>query len=144
MEVNTNPSPALSELNFTDPVPVQVIFAALTDSPPKRSTQAKAIGKHGSQKTRKFKEGLYEKSQELFLSVSGQEPVREFFQWSKKQFGSAVQCWKALDDNADMVISKSEFFKGLAALKYTGDVKALWRKLDRDDSNSVSLLHFDP
>lgn len=136
---------------FAEPVPVNMILKAMPSSHKSSRNSGsgpvkagKGGGKNQKKAPTKKLSILNEHSQELFLQISGQEPVREFWEWSKKTFGSAVQCWKALDDNADMTVSRAEFFKGLADLKYPGDVKALWRMLDRDHSNTVSFLHFDP
>eukprot|EP00746_Dinoflagellata_sp_MGD_P006644 gnl/MRDRNA2_/MRDRNA2_113060_c0_seq1.p1 gnl/MRDRNA2_/MRDRNA2_113060_c0~~gnl/MRDRNA2_/MRDRNA2_113060_c0_seq1.p1 ORF type:complete len:651 (+),score=131.82 gnl/MRDRNA2_/MRDRNA2_113060_c0_seq1:137-2089(+) len=85
-----------------------------------------------------------ERARSEFSSVSGQEQFRTFSKWCMSKYGSLIRCWRMIDSDGNMTISRTEFFSQLAAMKYPGDTKELWRLLDRDHSNNLSFLHFDP
>lgn len=80
------------------------------------------------------------------MMVDGQEEFRHYADWCKKTFGGLVQSWRALDGDGNMSISKLEFLKQLSNLGYTGPggKEAVWKILDRDDSNSLSFQHYCP
>lgn len=85
-----------------------------------------------------------ENARNILGRVSGQEQYSQFTKWCTRKFGSIVRFWRMIDTDGNMTISRTEFFSQLAAMKYPGDTKELWRLLDRDHSNSLSFLHFDP
>mmetsp|Transcript_30387 Transcript_30387/g.87050 ORF Transcript_30387/g.87050 Transcript_30387/m.87050 type:complete len:162 (-) Transcript_30387:1857-2342(-) len=58
--------------------------------------------------------------------------------------GSALRAWlKHFDRDNDKRTRKHEFYCGLAALGYTGDVAALFAELDRDHSGELGLNEID-
>eukprot|EP00746_Dinoflagellata_sp_MGD_P164296 gnl/MRDRNA2_/MRDRNA2_92849_c0_seq1.p1 gnl/MRDRNA2_/MRDRNA2_92849_c0~~gnl/MRDRNA2_/MRDRNA2_92849_c0_seq1.p1 ORF type:complete len:654 (+),score=125.25 gnl/MRDRNA2_/MRDRNA2_92849_c0_seq1:109-2070(+) len=80
----------------------------------------------------------------MLMKIDGQEEFIKYADWCKKKFGGLIQGWRALDGDANMVISKVEFFKALNNLGYVGDNNELWGILDRDDSNSLLFQHYCP
>lgn len=67
-----------------------------------------------------------------------------FVDWCRAEHGHMVSLWWKLDDNKNMNVCKAEFLKGLSRLHYRGDTKRLWAELDRDNSNTISFIHFCP
>mmetsp|Transcript_133735 Transcript_133735/g.285971 ORF Transcript_133735/g.285971 Transcript_133735/m.285971 type:complete len:821 (-) Transcript_133735:25-2487(-) len=58
--------------------------------------------------------------------------------------GTALKAWILhFDTNNDQRISLSEFYGGMKAMGYSGDMKALFRKLDGDGSGELSLEEID-
>lgn len=68
----------------------------------------------------------------------------EFYQWGVKKYGTLARCWKMLDDDCNMRITKTEFLKGCLKREFKGDAKSIFRILDRDKTEHVSFFHFDP
>merc|ERR1719443_2229559 len=83
---------------------------------------------------------LWQKTAELNNSA----PFMEFYKWSHKKFGSLSRCWKMLDDDCNMKITRNEFLKMTRKHEFQGDARAVFKVLDRDNTDHVSYYHFDP
>lgn len=58
--------------------------------------------------------------------------------------GSALRAWlKYFDSNNDQAVTWPEFQRGIQALGYQGDAKAIFHQLDADDSGILSLQEID-
>eukprot|EP00746_Dinoflagellata_sp_MGD_P162686 gnl/MRDRNA2_/MRDRNA2_90355_c0_seq1.p1 gnl/MRDRNA2_/MRDRNA2_90355_c0~~gnl/MRDRNA2_/MRDRNA2_90355_c0_seq1.p1 ORF type:complete len:983 (+),score=179.69 gnl/MRDRNA2_/MRDRNA2_90355_c0_seq1:363-2951(+) len=74
----------------------------------------------------------------------GQVVFDDFHEWCLKKFGNMVRCWRMLDKDGNMRLSKVEFQSGLREHQYCGDTRTLWNLLDRDRSGTISFFHFNP
>lgn len=78
------------------------------------------------------------------LAAGLPKPVQDFFAWCVKTLGSVVHCWRLMDADGSMSICKPEFFKFLGERKYHASTQELWRCLDRDHSDMIDFMDFDP
>lgn len=77
-------------------------------------------------------------------SVPGLQNFADFYMWCIKKFKNLTRCWRLLDQNLNMKITKLEFLTSLNKYEFHGDARALFNILDRDRSGSLSYYHFDP
>eukprot|EP00929_Paragymnodinium_shiwhaense_P112914 TRINITY_DN81185_c0_g1_i1.p1 TRINITY_DN81185_c0_g1~~TRINITY_DN81185_c0_g1_i1.p1 ORF type:complete len:723 (+),score=201.48 TRINITY_DN81185_c0_g1_i1:84-2252(+) len=69
--------------------------------------------------------------------------------WDLKSFlerneGSALKAWlKFFDDNNDQRVTYHEFCRGMRAMGYDGNIKALFESIDIDGSGELSLSEID-
>lgn len=63
----------------------------------------------------------------------------------KKMYGHLFRAWRrCLDPESKMILSKAELFKQIRNCHWTGDVRALWKALDRNNSGRMSFVDVDP
>mmetsp|Transcript_21872 Transcript_21872/g.46723 ORF Transcript_21872/g.46723 Transcript_21872/m.46723 type:complete len:455 (+) Transcript_21872:201-1565(+) len=75
----------------------------------------------------------------------GRKQICENFAvWCAEQFSTLVAVWRHLDKDWKMVLHRDIFIEGIQALGFPGDAGDLWAALDRDYSNSITLLEFSP
>eukprot|EP00746_Dinoflagellata_sp_MGD_P008835 gnl/MRDRNA2_/MRDRNA2_117752_c0_seq1.p1 gnl/MRDRNA2_/MRDRNA2_117752_c0~~gnl/MRDRNA2_/MRDRNA2_117752_c0_seq1.p1 ORF type:complete len:595 (-),score=122.16 gnl/MRDRNA2_/MRDRNA2_117752_c0_seq1:100-1884(-) len=124
-------------------VPIDLVTAAIlpkTKAEPK--TEKKSQSKAASRR-KKFGASasmMWENTGNLFNSG----PFNDFFKWALKRFGSLPRCWKMLDDDCNMRITRNEFLKGTRRHEFLGDARAVFKILDRDQTDHVTFFHFDP
>mmetsp|Transcript_47596 Transcript_47596/g.101856 ORF Transcript_47596/g.101856 Transcript_47596/m.101856 type:complete len:1064 (+) Transcript_47596:137-3328(+) len=76
---------------------------------------------------------------------NGQIVLQDFKTFLRRNFGFLFRAWRrALDLDGSMTVSKTEIFKACKALGYKGDVRALWKALDHDESGTTTLEELDP
>lgn len=62
----------------------------------------------------------------------------------KKKYSTCLRAWRAaIDLDGSMTIQKPELFLAVKALAWPGDVRVLWKGLDKDDSGVTSLQELD-
>eukprot|EP00746_Dinoflagellata_sp_MGD_P012314 gnl/MRDRNA2_/MRDRNA2_126214_c0_seq1.p1 gnl/MRDRNA2_/MRDRNA2_126214_c0~~gnl/MRDRNA2_/MRDRNA2_126214_c0_seq1.p1 ORF type:complete len:756 (-),score=177.25 gnl/MRDRNA2_/MRDRNA2_126214_c0_seq1:24-2291(-) len=70
--------------------------------------------------------------------------LQSFKEFLKKKFSSYLRAWRlVLDVDGSMSVQRHELFKAVSDLGWHGDVRLLWRALDKDDSGTTSLEEFD-
>lgn len=124
-------------------VPINLLTAVLPKKEPEPKPKQK--GRSGTAAIRKKKFGasatmIWENTGNLFHSG----PFHEFFKWANKRFGSLPRCWKMLDDDCNMRITRNEFLKSTRRHEFLGDARAVFKILDRDQTDHVTFFHFDP
>jgi len=75
-------------------------------------------------------------------SLASQEPLARFLDWAESKKLNSMQVWRLLDRDMDMKLSRTEFMRGMKEVAYHGNSAALFNLLDRDQSSTVSFLHF--
>lgn len=147
---NSN-APAFETAPTLPPVPMKVLLAALPDGGHRiskaSSMRERNIASPNSPRIERQKTREVTLQEELMAasgSASASQDLQKFMKWCKKNFGSLSACWRSIDESGNMTISRNEFFKKMVELRYKGNVKSLWEMLDRDHSNTISFLHFDP
>lgn len=71
--------------------------------------------------------------------------LADFKAFLKKRYGHPFKAWrKALDLDGSMSVQRAELFKACHDAGWQGDVRALWRALDKDGSGSTGLEELDP
>jgi Ca2+-binding EF-hand superfamily protein len=128
-------------------VPIDLVKAAIipkakTAQPATKETRGR---REGYQKNRHRKGGpgasmVWEATGALFKNG----PFSDFFKWAHKKFGSLPRCWKMLDDDCNMRITRTEFLKTTRKYEFMGDARAVFKILDRDQTDHVTFFHFDP
>lgn len=68
----------------------------------------------------------------------------EFYKWCIKKFGNLTRAWRKMDRNLDMKITWFEFSNFMRDNEYKGDVKGIFKLLDRDHTDALMYYHFDP
>lgn len=70
--------------------------------------------------------------------------LQNFKEFLKQKFSSYLRAWRlVLDLDGSMSVQKHELFKAVSELGWQGDVRQLWRALDKDDSGVTTLEEFD-
>lgn len=70
--------------------------------------------------------------------------LQSFKDFLKQKYSSYIRAWRlALDTDGSMSVQKHELFKACSELGWPGDVRLLWRALDKDDSGVTQLEEFD-
>lgn len=85
--------------------------------------------------------------QELYDATQNQPNLRalaEFLQWCIKKFKNLTRCWRSLDSDKNMKLSSLEFYNSLKTYGWEGNVRKLFKILDRDKSGTLMYYHFDP
>lgn len=70
--------------------------------------------------------------------------LHSFFDWTEAKFGHLVTLWHKLDQDESMTLRRKEFFGGMKALRYEGDLEELWTALDSDRTGVVTFTEFVP
>jgi Ca2+-binding EF-hand superfamily protein len=82
------------------------------------------------------------KKQKEMLKIH--QTFHQFKVFLKTKYGSFLRAWlAALDMDSSMSVPKAELFKACSEMNWTGDVRALWRAMDKDDSGVTSLEELD-
>mmetsp|Transcript_163183 Transcript_163183/g.523373 ORF Transcript_163183/g.523373 Transcript_163183/m.523373 type:complete len:614 (-) Transcript_163183:326-2167(-) len=76
-----------------------------------------------------------------FLGVT---EFKVFMEWVVKKHKDLVCLWYKLDQDRSMIITHSEFFRGMKELSYKGNLETLWKLIDRDTTGNISFLEFAP
>lgn len=101
------------------------------------------------QKRLKRKEAAKERSgKELAKKLLAMQKVHHTFHqfkaFLKTKYGSYLRAWlAALDMDGSMSVQKPELFKACREMKWSGDVRTLWRAMDKDDSGVTALEELD-
>lgn len=71
--------------------------------------------------------------------------LAEFKREMRRMHGHCyLRAWRnVLSPDGNMVLQRNDIFKACAAVGWHGDVRLLWRALDKDDSGHASLEEFD-
>lgn len=70
--------------------------------------------------------------------------LKDFKAFLIKRHGCLFRAWrKELDDDGSMTVQRKELFKACRESGWKGDVRVLWKALDRDDSGMTSLEELD-
>eukprot|EP00931_Biecheleriopsis_adriatica_P007443 TRINITY_DN108721_c0_g1_i1.p1 TRINITY_DN108721_c0_g1~~TRINITY_DN108721_c0_g1_i1.p1 ORF type:complete len:1204 (+),score=286.18 TRINITY_DN108721_c0_g1_i1:87-3614(+) len=75
-----------------------------------------------------------------FFGSKGKEGFRNYLE---KKYGSVVCGWRALDRDKSGRLSFAEFCMACRAMGYHGNLKKLWKELDVNSSNAISLMEID-
>eukprot|EP00928_Gymnodinium_smaydae_P017173 TRINITY_DN16560_c0_g3_i1.p1 TRINITY_DN16560_c0_g3~~TRINITY_DN16560_c0_g3_i1.p1 ORF type:complete len:935 (-),score=163.35 TRINITY_DN16560_c0_g3_i1:12-2621(-) len=71
--------------------------------------------------------------------------LEEFKLFLRKRFGCIYQGWRqAFDPDGSMTVPKAEFTKVCRDLKFEGNVRSVWKALDKDGSGVSSIEELDP
>lgn len=122
-------------------VPIDLVTAAV--APKKQEEVKKVRGRRRSLQGRPnvlSSNLVWETQAALFKSG----PFMDFFKWAHKRFGSLPRCWRMLDDDCNMRITRTEFLKMTRKHEFTGDARAVFKIMDRDGTDHVTFFHFDP
>lgn len=77
--------------------------------------------------------------------LANQTALVDFKIFLRRTFGSTFHAWRrALDIDGTMILQKNELFKTCRQLNWKGDVRALWKALDYDNSGCTTLEELDP
>lgn len=72
------------------------------------------------------------------------EAVRQFKAFLMHRHLSYLRAWRrALDLDGSMMCQKTEFFKAVKEMNWVGDVRHLWKGIDKDDSCVTSFEEID-
>jgi Ca2+-binding EF-hand superfamily protein len=75
-------------------------------------------------------------------------PAKELYwfrDYLSRKFGNLVRAWvTAFDTDRSGVVSHDEFEHAVDAMQFPGDVNGLWRRMDRDSSNEISIMELAP
>lgn len=75
----------------------------------------------------------------------GRACLNDFKAFLKRTHGNYIRGWRvALSPNDSMVVSKGDVFKACTHMGWQGDVRLLYKTLDKDDSGYVSMEELDP
>eukprot|EP00931_Biecheleriopsis_adriatica_P105422 TRINITY_DN7998_c0_g1_i1.p1 TRINITY_DN7998_c0_g1~~TRINITY_DN7998_c0_g1_i1.p1 ORF type:complete len:744 (-),score=140.32 TRINITY_DN7998_c0_g1_i1:72-2255(-) len=78
------------------------------------------------------------------IYASAENAAAHLCQFCEEASGSVLRAWlRVFDESNAQSINKMEFSGGLAKLKYTGDPFKLFKALDDDDSNELTLDELD-
>lgn len=71
--------------------------------------------------------------------------LKNFKVFLKKHFGSLYLGWRAsIDLVGNMWVNQADLFKACRQMSWKGDMRCLWRALDRDNSGTASLEELAP
>lgn len=73
----------------------------------------------------------------------GFQAWQEFQSFAIRRFGNPVRLWFAMDPEENMKIGEMQFARACEEMGYRGNVAALWRYLDRDGTQHVTLKEVD-
>lgn len=90
---------------------------------------------------RQYLEDLRTKQDSKHLGKKGIEGFRAFL---KKQYGSYVAAWRALDYERRGALSFGEFCRACRTIGFHGNLKQVWKELDANDLGAVTLTELEP
>eukprot|EP00746_Dinoflagellata_sp_MGD_P143032 gnl/MRDRNA2_/MRDRNA2_75904_c0_seq1.p1 gnl/MRDRNA2_/MRDRNA2_75904_c0~~gnl/MRDRNA2_/MRDRNA2_75904_c0_seq1.p1 ORF type:complete len:626 (-),score=115.22 gnl/MRDRNA2_/MRDRNA2_75904_c0_seq1:64-1941(-) len=67
-----------------------------------------------------------------------------FYHWCMQRFGNLTRCWRTLDKDLNMRITRTEFLASLQDQHFRGNAQLIFTLLDRDHSGNLMYYHFDP
>jgi Ca2+-binding EF-hand superfamily protein len=92
----------------------------------------------------KQKKSVVDYQKDKMKKNKGAQTLSQFKHLLIMRFGSMLVAWrKALDTSGDGKLSFQEFTKACRALGYAGNIAALWKELDDDDSGVITLRELD-
>eukprot|EP00746_Dinoflagellata_sp_MGD_P135375 gnl/MRDRNA2_/MRDRNA2_69380_c0_seq1.p1 gnl/MRDRNA2_/MRDRNA2_69380_c0~~gnl/MRDRNA2_/MRDRNA2_69380_c0_seq1.p1 ORF type:complete len:608 (-),score=98.76 gnl/MRDRNA2_/MRDRNA2_69380_c0_seq1:528-2351(-) len=71
-------------------------------------------------------------------------PFADFYLWAIKKFKHLTVSWRMLDPNLKMTLRPLDFYENLRKCKCEGDIRFIFKILDRDSSGSLEFYQFDP
>lgn len=78
-------------------------------------------------------------------TVLAARSLADFKAFIKKKYGHPFRAWrKCLDADGSMTVQRAELFKACREMSWKGDVRALWKALDTDDSGGTAIEELDP
>jgi len=77
-------------------------------------------------------------------SVLNKGGLPQFHMWCASKFGNLTRLWRCLDVHSNMRIGQGQFLRGLQDLGYGGDVRELFKSLNRDQTGTLLFYHFAP
>lgn len=111
-------------------------FKAVTSA----STSMRTSGLRGERKQKRMPTG----TTLCRYSVFAKGGVPQFHAWCATKFGSLVKLWRCLDVHNNMRVGQGQFLRGLQDLGYSGDVRELFKALNRDQTGTLLFYHFAP
>jgi len=73
----------------------------------------------------------------------GLQALEDFTSFAEHKFGNTVRAWFMLDPEARMTIGEKQFARACDEIGFRGNVIALWRYLDSDQSGHITILELD-
>jgi hypothetical protein len=73
----------------------------------------------------------------------GLQALDEFNRFAAHKFGNTVRAWFMLDPDGKMSIGEKQFARACDEIGFHGNVPALWRYLDSDQSGLITILELD-
>lgn len=87
---------------------------------------------------------LWERERHKREIVTSHMAIDDFRKFLRRKFGCLVRAWRSgLDRDGTMSVPRHELFKACSEVGWKGDVRALWRALDADDSGITNLEELD-
>jgi len=73
----------------------------------------------------------------------GHQALVDFIRFANHKCGNPVRAWFLLDPEATMSIGEKQFARACVDIGFRGNVGALWRYLDSDQSGHITILELD-
>jgi hypothetical protein len=77
------------------------------------------------------------------MMQKGLSALEEFTRFAEHKFGNTVRAWFAIDPEGKMTIGEKQFGRACDEIGFRGNVVALWRYLDSDQSGHITILELD-
>lgn len=87
--------------------------------------------------------GSQKSSARQSANQKGLQALEDFNRFAEHKFGNTVRAWFMLDPEGKMTIGQKQFARACDDIGFTGNVLALWRYLDSDQSGQITILELD-
>lgn len=77
------------------------------------------------------------------MMQKGLQALEEFNRFAAHKFGNTVRAWFMLDPEGKMAIGEKQFARACDEIGFRGNLVALWRYLDSDQSGYITILELD-
>lgn len=127
----------------------EVIFSALNinDKPAINEDELNWLDQEQKRQKRKDaakKKALLEKRYKDNNVKDAEATLADFKHFLKRKYGNYLRAWRsALSPDGSMVLQRNVLFKACANLGWHGDVRLLYKALDKDDSGYISIEELD-
>lgn len=86
---------------------------------------------------------LQNKNARQSMMQKGLQALEEFTRFAEHKFGNTLRAWFKLDPEGKMMLGEKQFARGCDEIGFHGNVVALWRYLDSDQSGHITILELD-
>jgi len=91
-----------------------------------------------------FRQYLEEVRSQTDANHLGKKGVEGFRAFLKKQYGSYLAAWRALDYERRGALSFGEFCRACRTIGFHGNLKQVWKELDAQGRGAVTLTELEP
>lgn len=144
MSLSASDSALASSLSQRPAMQWQTQYASLPSSGFRLRNSASNQFDSRHSKGLQFRQYLEDVKSQTDANNLGKKGLEGFRAFLKKQYGSFVAAWRALDYERRGALSFGEFCRACRTIGFHGNLKQLWKEIDVKGTGAVTLTELEP